>query len=214
MPCPDTATRTRCAGILAVIALHVLLLACLRSPRWFERAQPAAQERLLTVILAPGPNPQSLPSDPPKRSRQARHPLQPSGSLPGIHRQISPANDAAKRRADTHEIVGEAPAARAANNADSSAAADSSNKVSLSQQPPNWTSNAGALDQRWLPQNSRAVQSSAARPKLGAQTSEDEVERAVSRSARADCRTRYAPMGLLAIPFLLNDAASDKGCKW
>lgn len=132
----------------------------------------------------------------------------------GAHRQIRPTTEAVERRADTEEIVGEAPGVTAANHADSSAAADSSNNADLNRQPPNWTSNAGALDRRWLTRNSGAVQFGAIRPDHGARTNEDKVERAVSRSARADCRTKYADMGLLAIPFLLNDTARDQGCNW
>ena len=214
MPCFDTPTRTRCVAILAAIAFHVLLLACLLRPRWPERVPSATQERLLTVILAPAPNPHLFPPAAPKKSQHGWPLSHLSSSSSGTHRQIRPTTEAVERRADTEKIVGEAPAAKAENNPDSSAAADSSNTIDLNRQPPNWTSNAGTLDQRWLPRNSDATQSGAARPNLGARTSEDAVERAVSRSARADCRTRYAHMGLLAFPFLLNDTARDHGCKW
>lgn len=40
------------------------------------------------------------------------------------------------------------------------------------------------------------------------------VASAISRSARADCRTSYSGMGLLALPFILTDTVADRGCKW
>jgi hypothetical protein len=112
------------------------------------------------------------------------------------------------------EAVSEAPETKAANSAGSGERAASSANADLSVQPPSWTSNAGALDQRWLPQHAGAAPSGVARSNLEGRANEDKVERAMSRSARADCRNRYAHMGLLAIPFLLNDTASDTGCKW
>lgn len=214
MPRVDAATRTRSVAILAVVASHVLLLAWLRSPLPPQRAQSRDQERLLTVILRPGPNPQPLPPDAPRKSQHARPLSQPSSSLSATRRQMRTTTEAVERRADTGETVSEAPAETTANNADSSVVAESSSNVDLSRQPPNWTSNAGALDQRWLPRNPGASLYGASTPTLRARTNEDKAERAVSRSARANCRTRYADMGLLAIPFLLNDTASDKGCKW
>lgn len=36
----------------------------------------------------------------------------------------------------------------------------------------------------------------------------------VKRSARLDCRTAHAGKGLLAVPFLLADTITDKGCRW
>ena len=214
MPRVDAATRTRCVAILAALALHVLLLASLRSALPPQRVQSAAQERLLTVILAHAPNPQSLPPDAPKKSPHAHRFSQTASKVPETHQRIRPTTEVVERRADTVETVGEAPAETTASNADSSAGADSTSNVDLSRQQRNWTSNAGALDQRWLPRNPGASRYGAARPTLRARTNEDKAERAVSRSALADCRTRYADMGLLAIPFLLNDTASDKGCKW
>lgn len=119
-----------------------------------------------------------------------------------------------ERPADKDDIVDEAQPARAANHADNSKPADPSNNADLTLQPQNWASDLGVLDRRWLPRDSARVRSGAARPGTGARTKEDKVERAVSGSSRTDCRTRYAHMGLLAIPFLLNDTASDEGCKW
>jgi hypothetical protein len=214
IPCVGAATRTRCIGILAAVALHVLLLACLRSPWLPEPLQQAVQERLLTVILAPGASAQSLPPDVPEKPKHARPVSHPSSRLPTAHRQGRPVTEALERPADKEDIVGEVPLARAANHADKSKLADSSNNVDLKLQPQSWASNFGALDHRWLPRDSGRVLSGAARPNPGARTNEDKFERAVSGSARTDCRTRYAHMGLLAIPFLLNDTASDEGCKW
>lgn len=214
MPCVDAATRTRCVAVLAVIALHVLVLTCLRITLPPQRVQSAAHDKLLTVILTPAQNPQSSPPEAPKKSQHARPLSQLSASLPLTHRQIRPTTEKVEPRADTGAVVGEAAAEREVNHADDSKPADSTNNVDLNFQPKAWTSNAGGLDQRWLPRNSGAVQSGAARPDHSLRTNDDKVERAVSRSARTDCRTRYASMGLLAIPFLLKDTVNDTGCKW
>ena len=34
------------------------------------------------------------------------------------------------------------------------------------------------------------------------------------KAAKPDCRTAYAGLGLLAIPFLLASALADSGCRW
>jgi hypothetical protein len=40
------------------------------------------------------------------------------------------------------------------------------------------------------------------------------LARGMAQAARADCHTAHAGKGLLAIPFLIFDAATDSGCKW
>jgi hypothetical protein len=43
---------------------------------------------------------------------------------------------------------------------------------------------------------------------------ETPLAQAIAKSARPDCKTKYAEMGFLAIPFLLRDTVTDSGCKW
>lgn len=43
---------------------------------------------------------------------------------------------------------------------------------------------------------------------------ETPLSRSISKSARQDCRTAHAGFGLLAIPFLIADTITDRGCKW
>ncbi|MEJ0047545.1 MAG: hypothetical protein WDN04_16555 [Rhodospirillales bacterium] len=43
---------------------------------------------------------------------------------------------------------------------------------------------------------------------------ESPLAKAIARSARPDCRSEYAGMGIFAIPFLLKDTITDSGCKW
>jgi len=214
MPYGHAATRTRCVVVLAVITLHILLLAYLHGLQSTDRVQPPAPEQLLTVILAPAKNPDSLPPISPRRSQHAQHLSQPSSRLPAAHRRIRPTDETVHRRIDMEEAVSEAPETDAANSAGTGERAASSNNADLSVQPPSSTSNTGALDQRWLPRHADSAPSGVARSNLEGRANEDKVERAMSRSARADCRNRYAHMGLLGIPFLLNDTASDTGCKW
>lgn len=38
--------------------------------------------------------------------------------------------------------------------------------------------------------------------------------REVEKGDRGDCRTAYAGLGLLAVPFLLRDSVSESGCRW
>jgi len=47
-----------------------------------------------------------------------------------------------------------------------------------------------------------------------AQEIETQLGRSVSKAARPDCRTAHAGLGLFALPFLIADAITDRGCKW
>lgn len=40
------------------------------------------------------------------------------------------------------------------------------------------------------------------------------IENDLNRAGRPDCRTEHAHLGILAIPFLLKDAMTERGCKW
>lgn len=214
MVCVAASARTRCVAILAVIALHVLLLACLLSLPSPERIRPPDQAQLLTIILMPVEKQQSSRPDVSRQSQHAR-PLSPaSGRLPLPPRHTKAMIETTKRQVNLEEAVHMAPTPGAMENITTSEPSDRPKDVRSGRQPSDWKSNAGALDQRWLPRHADAVQARPAKPGLGEPRDENKLEQAVSRSSRADCRNRYAHMGLLAIPFLLNDTASDKGCKW
>lgn len=43
---------------------------------------------------------------------------------------------------------------------------------------------------------------------------ESPLTREVEKNAPKDCRTAYANLGLLAVPFLLRDSVSTSGCRW
>jgi hypothetical protein len=43
---------------------------------------------------------------------------------------------------------------------------------------------------------------------------ESKLGQAIQKSARPDCRTEYAPMLLLAVPFIAYDTLTGTGCKW
>lgn len=42
----------------------------------------------------------------------------------------------------------------------------------------------------------------------------EELSESVRKAAREDCRTAHAGKGLLALPYLAWETATDKGCKW
>ena len=60
------------------------------------------------------------------------------------------------------------------------------------------------------------IRSGSALPILSSSNSESEtgLGRAIKKSARPDCRAAYADAGLMAIPLLLRDAVTDRGCRW
>lgn len=43
---------------------------------------------------------------------------------------------------------------------------------------------------------------------------QSELARGIAKSARPPCKNAHADMGLLALPFLLADTVTDRGCKW
>jgi hypothetical protein len=43
---------------------------------------------------------------------------------------------------------------------------------------------------------------------------ETKLGRAIQKAAQPDCREAYAGLGLLAVPVLIADAITDKGCRW
>ena len=43
---------------------------------------------------------------------------------------------------------------------------------------------------------------------------ETKLGRAIQKAAQPDCRDAYAGLGLLAVPVLIADAITDKGCRW
>ncbi len=49
-------------------------------------------------------------------------------------------------------------------------------------------------------------------PKAPAEQSD--IARGIAKSARPPCKNAHADMGLLALPFLLADTVTDRGCKW
>jgi len=58
------------------------------------------------------------------------------------------------------------------------------------------------------------VESQLASPAPPALEQETPLSRSISKSARKDCRTAHAGLGLLALPFLIADTITDRGCKW
>jgi hypothetical protein len=46
------------------------------------------------------------------------------------------------------------------------------------------------------------------------ESSTEKLGKEISKAKRAHCETAYSHLGLLAIPFLLKDTVTDKGCKW
>ncbi len=42
----------------------------------------------------------------------------------------------------------------------------------------------------------------------------EKLGKEIAKAKRGDCRTEHAHMGILAIPLLMHDTVTDKGCKW
>lgn len=46
------------------------------------------------------------------------------------------------------------------------------------------------------------------------ESSTEKLGREISKAKRGNCETTYSHLGLLAIPLLVRDAMTEKGCKW
>jgi hypothetical protein len=208
----DAAIRTKCVALIAVATLHLLILAALGNTPSPRPAQSRPQNRLLTVMLLPAESRQPLQSNVPEKRDRAAPSLLGKGKAPAALKRSGLSTEPARGASSTEEQARDQATTKVT--ANSAERAGSSSDVGLGQQPMDWKSNAGAVDQRWLLRDWGSLQSGAAKPDLRARTNQERFEQTMSRSARGDCRTKYAHLGLLAVPFLVSDTASDIGCKW
>ena len=102
--------------------------------------------------------------------------------------------------------------------------AERSDKPMTSTQPPPQPDDGGTskpgkiLDYDAIKRTARAIAHEMTdRPLPGARKRRSDAEKfedAVGHAKRGDCSTEYAHLGILAIPFLLKDTVTDRGCKW
>lgn len=196
----DARPRARRAAwwaVLASCALHALVAGLW----WRERIEPAGMRAahapevpffvdLLTAKAPPAPREQQLKTMP----ASGAEPVQPG--LVDTPPAVTPRPGAGARRAPAPSSVQDrtpAPASGAP---------------------------AATRDFGWRPEDAQAAGMARARGepvvRLGpkAPVEQSEIARGIAKSARPPCKNAHADMGLLALPFLLADTVTDRGCKW
>lgn len=212
MRIPDMSTCKSGIALLAVVMLHLVMLARLWCSPQADSVHVRSQDARITVTLMRPESSAAVPPATPAIQRRAVPRL-----LPASRTAISLQDEAAKPPSKRPESVEKKPHEQQGLSRDSEKIAEfaeSSKNEPLPQQPMNLKANAGAIDRQWLPRDTGSLQSGTVRPALRARTSQEVFERKLSQAARDDCRTKHAAMGLLAIPFLAADTVSDTGCKW
>ncbi|QKH37681.1 hypothetical protein FOC84_23230 [Achromobacter pestifer] len=198
----DARPRARRAAWWAVLtscALHAMVAGLW----WRERIEPAgmraahAPEAPFFVDLLAAKAPPALPE-------QKLEDLPASGSGP-----------AQPGRADTPPAPAVTPRQRSgAHRAPAPSTAQDRTPAPSSGVP------APARDFGWRPEDAQATGMRQARGtpvvRLGpkAPVEQSEIARGIAKSARPPCKNAHADMGLLALPFLLADTVTDRGCKW
>ncbi|MGS1108887.1 hypothetical protein ACVCNH_21685 [Achromobacter anxifer] len=198
----DARPRARRAAwwaVLASCALHAMVAGLW----WRERIEPAAMRAahapqapffvdLLTAKAPPAPQEQE-PKDMPASGAE---PAQPG-------------------RVDTPPAPAVTPGQRAgARRTPAPSSAQDRTPAPASGAP------AATRDFGWRPEDAQAAGMARARgepvvrlgPKAAVEPSE--IARGIAKSARPPCKNAHADMGLLALPFLLADTVTDRGCKW
>lgn len=199
----DARPRARLAAwwaVLASCALH----AGVASLWWRERIEPAgmqaarAPELPFFVDLLPAKAP-PLPA-PQTRETSAS---EPAPSLP------------------TTRIDGAAASAVAPRQRSGARQAPAPSKPQVGQIPAEPSGAADALrDFSWRAEDAATTGMPRARGepvvRLGpkAPVEQSEIARGIAKSARPPCKNAHAGMGLLALPLLLADTVTDRGCKW
>jgi len=203
--------RARCAGLIALL-LHIVMIKYLLQATGFvtlpsrpdQTGQPPLQ--LLTLILLPQPGNQAA-----RASANRQPPVKPLLEH-GVTRPTSRATTAPATQALNPPIVPQTVAPLQAITVTPSQSMTSGGASTA----PNWRSDLDAIAQ---PRHNFAQQPSwtAGAPASSPQVGNPAVAafgRAVAQGARTDCQSAYRPLGLLAIPKLLLDTATNTGCRW
>lgn len=192
------ARRVAWWALLAACALHAVVAGLW----WRERIEPVgmrgarAPELPFFVDLLPA----KAPSAPPVQKMQDR-----SSSVP-----------AQPARIDMPPAPAVAPRQRSgARRVPAPSAPQSDGTPAASSDAPD-----PRRDFAWRPEDAQAAGMPRARGesavRLGpkAPVEQSEIARGIAKSARPPCKNAHADMGLLALPFLLADTVTDRGCKW
>lgn len=214
MRAPDLSTCKKFAALLAVAMAHILVLATFPHIFSISYVKSFSEDKVLVITFLPPEN-RAMPS--PNLIEKRPHApslLRASNSQRKKFQQTGPAGRPTRHISAPEENPHDRSAALEEEKARTTAPTEDSNNSGLHQDPTDLKADIGAVDRRWLPRDTGSLQSGAGRPNLRARAPQEVLEQTLSRAARGDCRTRYAHMGLLAIPFLVTDTATDTGCKW
>jgi hypothetical protein len=209
-PARGAALSPRAASaLLLALALHAALLLCFRPsapPRGVgEAAYPLLSMRLYAPS-SPRPFAASTPKSLPTRG-QARHPAMAPSILPATVTDPAESSPGSIREAGAPPVASAptpiaSPAPQAADRAAAPALdIDKLKAVALR--------NAGDGERRALPDAAPTLSGS------------DKAQRALEQARRPKCDKDYRPSlgpvgfaGLLTLPFMLKEGASDSGCRW
>ncbi|MBD9384766.1 hypothetical protein IB258_26220 [Achromobacter sp. ACM02] len=189
------ASRAAWWAVLASCALHAMVAGLW----WRDRIEPAARapELPFYVDLLPARSP-PMPQEQPAKDEPA------SGSAPAQPARVdtpSPAVAAGQRSGARRTPAPSAP------------------RLDRTPVPPSGAADL-SRDFGWRPEDAQAAGMPRARGepvvRLGpkAPVEQSEIARGIAKSARPPCKDAHADMGLLALPLLLADTVTDRGCKW
>ena len=210
----DASTLKRFTALLAVAALHFLVLVMLPKHPLPSFLPLVRKDNLLVITLLSPEKPVALPLAVIVKRLHATPLLRPLSNKPKTLESTAPAIESTSRVSAPEEKPRKEAMALEEDKTKTIETVGDSNTGSLHRDSIGSRSNIGAVDQRWLPREIGTLQQGTARPDLPARTPQEVLEQTLSRAARGDCRTKHAHMGLLAIPFLVTDTVSDTGCKW
>jgi hypothetical protein len=192
-----TSGRQRAMLLLIALLFHLALLSLVRSNRLMLQDPAANSGWIVTATLQPptppAPAAAALPTTAPAKARNEN-----------AARRVQPTAQAKAPSSNAQPL--DQPAAP---------------QIELKPDPNNEASIDGQLDvenlerQAVLIAQDRNVTFEMPRDRLvHAPTANERLAEAVNKSERKDCRSAYAGLGPLALPFLIENTVTGTGCKW
>lgn len=194
----DSSQRRFALAVCASVLLHWIVLDAYdpRAPIPFGLLAPASWRALDATLRLPASILEAPAED---RAERARPPTRPAlrGQTPAgsVSAEGAPGADAAR------SAIPAAP-----ESVDKDAAAATAPRIDID------AAHRLARQLARAESTHRAAQPNPPLPRPG--TRETKLSQAIAASVRPDCRTAYAGAGLFAIPALIVDAVTDRGCKW
>jgi len=193
-------TPARAAFLALAVLVHLPLL-LLRPQATRSTAEPPDRRHVLYLIAHAAQPPAARPE------RNAARGVEPRARAPSTQAISPPPRGAPSALATRARAAPDATAGAIDNPAPLSAALAAPGAASAASAPLKLE-----LDRVTLAALRSPVAGRAAGP--AARSGEETLGRNIEQAARADCRNAYTGAALLAIPLLLVDAWSDKGCRW